>query len=141
MCLLCTTAHPMFRCKKFLTLEVKQRFAVVQANRLCFHCMNSRHRISKCTYNQGKPCGITNFVRYHHPLLHINPKVAVFYEDRDSYCSELPDLSEINFEEMDSNSDSDKVETFNVDVSHVARAGAVSLQTIVCDVKAGGKSQ
>jgi hypothetical protein len=42
---------------------------------------------------------------------------------------------------MDSNSDSDKVETFNVDVSHVARAGAVSLQTIVCDVKAGGKSQ
>jgi hypothetical protein len=25
---------------------------------LCFYCLNSRHRISKCTYNQGKPCGI-----------------------------------------------------------------------------------
>jgi len=98
MCPLCTTAHPMFRCKKFLTLEVKQRFAVVQANRLCFHCLNSGHRISKCTYNQGKPCGIKNCVRYHHPLLHINPKVAVFYKDRDSYCNELPDLSEINFD-------------------------------------------
>ena len=42
---------------------------------------------------------------------------------------------------MDSNNDSDEVETFHSDVSHVARAGAVSLQTIVCDVKAGGKSQ
>jgi len=141
MCPLCSTAHPMFRCRKFLTLEVKQRFAVVQANRLCFHCLNSGHRISKCTYNQGKPCGIKNCVRYHHPLLHVNQKGAVFYEDRDSDCSDLPDLNEINFEEMDSNSDSDEVETFHVDVSHVARAGAVSLQTLVCDVKAGGKSQ
>jgi hypothetical protein len=73
--------------------------------------------------------------------LHINPKVAVFYEDRDSDCSDLPDLREINFEEMDSNSDSDEVETFHMDVSHVARAGAVSLQTLVCDVKAEGNSQ
>jgi hypothetical protein len=73
--------------------------------------------------------------------LHINQKNAVFYEDRDSDCSELPDLREINFEEMDSNSNSAEVETFHVDVSHVARAGAVSLQTLVCDVKAGGKSQ
>jgi len=73
--------------------------------------------------------------------LHVNQKGAVFYEDRDSDCSDLPDLSEINFEEMDSNSDSDEVETFHVDVSHVARAGAVSLQTLVCDVNAGGKSQ
>jgi len=81
MCPLCTTAHPMFRCRKFLTLEVKQRFAVVQANRLCFHCLNSGYRISKCTYNQGKPCGIKNCVRYHYPLLHINPKVTVLYED------------------------------------------------------------
>jgi len=141
MCPLCTTAHPMFISKKFLSLEVNQRFAVVQANRLCFHCLNSGHSISKCTFNQGKPCGIKNCVRYHHPLLHINPKVAVFYVDRDSDCSELPDLSEINFEEMDSNSDSDEVETFHVDVSHVARAGAVSLQTLVYNVKAGGKSQ
>ncbi len=131
----------MFRCRKFLTLEVKQRFAVVQANWLCFHCLNAGHRISKCTYNQGQPCGIKNCVRYHHPLLHVNPKIAVFHEDRDSDCSDLPDLNEINFEEMDSNSDSDEVETFHVDVSHVARAGAVSLQTLVGDVKAGGKSQ
>ncbi len=29
MCPICTTAHPMFRCKKVLTLEVKQRFALV----------------------------------------------------------------------------------------------------------------
>ncbi len=40
----------------------------------------------------------------------MDQKGAVFYEDRDSDCSDLPDLSEINFEEMDSNSDSDKVE-------------------------------
>ena len=85
--------------------------------------------------------GSKNCVRYHHPLLHVNQKGAVFYEDRDSDCSDLPDLNEINFEEMDSNSDSDEVETFHVDVSHVTRAGAVSLQTLVCDVKAGGKSQ
>ncbi len=105
------------------------------------HCLNSGHRISKCTYNQGKPCGINNCVRYNHPLLHVNPKIAVFYEDRDSDCSDLPDLSEINFEEMECNSNSDKVQTFHVDVSHMARASAVSLQTLVCDVKAGGKSQ
>ncbi len=29
MCPLFTTTHPMFRCKKVLTLEVKQRFAIV----------------------------------------------------------------------------------------------------------------
>ncbi len=44
----------------------------------------------------------------------------------------LPDLSEINSEEMDSNNDFDEVETFHMDVSHVARAGSAKK-------KAGGK--
>ncbi len=94
----------------------------------------------KCTYIQGKTCGIKNCVRYRHPRLRINPKTSVLYEDRDSDCSDLPDLNEINFEEFKSNSDSE-VETFHVDVYQVARDGAVGLQTLVCDVKAGCKSQ
>ncbi len=54
MCPLCTRAHPMFRCRKFLNLEVKQIFAVVQDNRLCFHCLNSGHRIFKMHLQPGK---------------------------------------------------------------------------------------
>jgi hypothetical protein len=79
MCPLCLIAHPMFRCKKFLTLEIKQKFAVVQANRLCYHFLSARHCISKCTYNQGKPCSLKCCVRYHHQLLHINPKKSDFF--------------------------------------------------------------
>ncbi len=46
-------------------------------------------------------------------------------------------MSKINFEEMESNtSNSDEIETFHMDVSHVARDGAVSLHTLDCDAKA-----
>ncbi len=74
MCLLCSAAHPMWRCKKFFTLGVKQRFEVVQANRLCYHCLGAGHCVSKCKYNQGGPCGQKGCPRYHHRLLHSDPK-------------------------------------------------------------------
>jgi hypothetical protein len=74
ICSLCSSAYPMWKCKKFSSLGVKQRIKVVQATRLCYHCLGARHCVSKCNYNQGGPCGKKGCPRYHHSLLHSDPK-------------------------------------------------------------------
>ncbi len=102
--------------------------------------MSSGHRVSACRFYPKQLCGVKGCQRFHHRLLHPSTKSTVFYEDRDSDCSTLPDLDQINFDDLESGSDnSDEVpeqsETFHTDVFGVARDGAISLQTLVCDIR------
>ncbi len=117
-----------------------ERQSVIKKFKLCFHCLNSGHRVSACRFYPKQLCGVKGCQRFHHRLLHPSTKSTVFYEDRDSDCSTLPDLDQINFDDLESGSDnSDEVpeqsETFHTDVFGVARDGAISLQTLVCDIR------
>jgi hypothetical protein len=131
----CRAKHAMWKCTKFRALRAKERQAVVKKLRLCFHCLNSRHRILPIFTKQL--CGCQ---RFHHKLLHPCTKSTVSFEDRDSDCSTLPDLDQINFEDLESGSeDSDEApeqsEAFHTEVFCVPRDGAISLQSLVCDIR------
>ena len=140
MCPLCRARHAMWKCSKFRALRAKDRQAVNRKFRLCFHCLNSGHRVSSCKFFPKQLCGVKGCQRFHHKLLHPSTKSTVFFEDRDSNCSTLPDLDQINFDDLESGSeDSDEAleqsEAFHTDVFGVARDGAISLQTLVCNIK------
>ncbi len=108
--------------------------------KLCYHCLGSGHRVASCKYSPGLLCGVRGCKRFHHKLLHPSTKSTVFFEDRDSDCSTLPDLDQINLDDLESGSEdsgkgAEQSETFHTDVFGVARDGAISLQTLVCDIK------
>ncbi len=108
--------------------------------RLCYHCLGSGHRVASCRFKPDTLCGVRGCKRFHHKLLHPSTKSTVFYEDRDSDCSDLPDLDQINFDDLESGSEdsgegAEQSEAFHADVFGVARDGAISLQTLVCDIK------
>jgi hypothetical protein len=118
----------------------KGKTSCCQKFRLCFHCLNSGHRVSSCKFFTKQLYGVKGCQRFHHKVLHPSTKSTVFFEDRDSNCSTLPDLDQINFEDLESGSeDSDEApeqsEAFDTDVLGVARDGAISLQTLVCDIR------
>jgi len=50
MCPLCRAKHAMWKCSKFCALRAKERRAEVRKLRLCFHCLNSGHRVSACKF-------------------------------------------------------------------------------------------
>jgi hypothetical protein len=142
MCPVCTAKHGLWKCSKFNALAAKERQAVIRRFKLCFHCLNSGHRVSSCKFYPKQLCGVKGCQRFHHSLLHPSTKSTVFYEDRDSYCSTLPDLDQINFDDLESGSESsgegpDQSEIFHTDVFGVARDGAISLQSLICEIKTG----
>jgi len=140
VCLLCKAKHPLWRCSKFIALAAKEKQAVMSKFRLCYHCLGSGHRVASCRFKPDTLCGVRGCKRFHHKLLHPSTKSTVFYEDRDSDCSDLPDLDQINFDDLESGSEdsgegAEQSEAFHADVFGVARDGAISLQTLVCDIK------
>ena len=140
MCPVCKAKHGLWRCSKFIALAAKERQAVIKRFKLCFHCLGSGHRVSSCKFYQKQLCGVKGCQRFHHKLLHPSTKSTVFFENRDSDCSTLPDIDQINFDDLESGSeDSDEApeqsEAFHTDVFGVARDGAISLQTLVCDIR------
>ncbi len=46
MCPVCRAKHALWKCSKFRALRAKDRPAVIKKFRLCFHCLNSGHRVS-----------------------------------------------------------------------------------------------
>jgi hypothetical protein len=87
MCPLCRARHAMWKCSKFRALRAKERQAMIRKFRLCFHCLNSGHRVSSCKFFPKQLCGVKGCKRFHHKLLHPSTKSTVFFEDRDSDCS------------------------------------------------------
>ncbi len=73
--------------------------------KLCYHCLGSGHQVAYCKYNPGSLCGVRGCKRFQHKLLHPSTKSTVLFEDRDSDCSALPDLEQINFEDLESGSE------------------------------------
>jgi hypothetical protein len=140
MCPVYGAKHPLWRCSKFRALAAKERQSVMLRFKLCYHCLGSGHRVTSCQFNPGTLCGVRGCKRFHHRLLHPGTKSTLFFEDRDSDCSTLPDLDQITFEDLESGSEdsgkgAEQSEAFHTDVFGVARDRAISLQTLVCDIK------
>jgi hypothetical protein len=79
--------------------------------------------VKDCKNKKDQPCGIGGCIRYHHKLLHPDESTKfINYEDRDSQCSELPDLRDID----------------GGNLFHLASSGTISLQTVVVNLTTGG---
>lgn len=72
-CLFCKkTNHKLTDCKFFGKQSYEKKWKAVKRMRVCFKCLDSRHRADKC---DAKPCGINSCESNHHKLLH-KPKDA-----------------------------------------------------------------
>ena len=118
------TFHELFVCEKFKKLTARQRFAVVKTTQSCFHCLKRGHSSNQCNYEKGKNCGVDGCSRYEHPLLHSDKSVGgVAIGD---WCDEFHGY--LTWTEDDS--------SCLTGAFHLARAGAISLQTVVCRIGA-----
>ncbi|GFV91655.1 integrase catalytic domain-containing protein [Trichonephila clavipes] len=66
-CILCYQSHAVFKCPTFNSMNVNERWQVVQNNNLCTNCLRSNHRLDSCRI--GFSC--KNCSERHHTLLHI----------------------------------------------------------------------
>ncbi|GFW54359.1 integrase catalytic domain-containing protein [Trichonephila clavipes] len=66
-CILCYQSHALFKCPTFNSMNVNERWQVVQNNNLCTNCLRSNHRLDTCRI--GFSC--KNCSERHHTLLHI----------------------------------------------------------------------
>ena len=118
------TFHELFLCEKFKKLTARQRYAVVKTTQSCFHCLKRGHPSNACNYEKGKYCGVDGCSRYEHPLLHSDKSVeGVAIGD---WCDEFH--GHLTWSNEDS--------SCFTGAFHLARAGAISLQTVVCRIGA-----
>ena len=124
-CVLCGTNHEMSRCIKFKELPMNEKKLIMRSSVLCFHCLSTKHFIKDCKFQEGKLCGIRDCKRYHHPWLHEDaPQITFEYEHN-------------QFDPLDDEEQQMIAHLFEVDtprMNYVAGNGAISLQTIVCNV-------
>ncbi|XP_043475512.1 uncharacterized protein LOC122507066 [Leptopilina heterotoma] len=63
-CILCSDSHPLFKCTKFLSLTVNERFKTVKDANLCVNCLRN-HKTKDCKFGTCKKCN-----KRHNTLLH-----------------------------------------------------------------------
>ncbi|GFX73511.1 putative bel15-i ag [Trichonephila clavipes] len=66
-CILCYQSHALFKCPTFNSMNVNERWQVVQKKKLCTNCLRSNHRLDTCRI--GLSC--KNCSERHQTLLHI----------------------------------------------------------------------
>ncbi|XP_072931704.1 uncharacterized protein [Epargyreus clarus] len=70
-CLCCGAGHRTYVCDKIAAMSVQQRWEWAKDARICFRCLDSRHRKFAC---RSKNCGVDECRRPHHALLHTSPR-------------------------------------------------------------------
>ena len=124
VCVLCDTSHKMSNCPKFKNLTLKEKKLIVRLSVLCFHCLSTKHFLKDCEVKQGQLCGVQGCQYYHHPLIHAKKLQGNVEYDRKSnwpLTSEEKETISYLFEEK-------------YLINHIAHKGAISLQTVVCNV-------
>lgn len=66
-CFCCGAEHITTECKKLKAMPVEKRWEWAKEIRICFRCLNSKHRRFRC---KKKACGVKECRRPHHALLH-----------------------------------------------------------------------
>ena len=124
-CPICkVTEHELDTCPKFLLLDRLQRYAIVQYSRSCYHCLRRGHRVLQCRNRKRQTCGVEGCGLYEHPLIHPDATVNMVHmtewiEDVHGpleWCGG----SQNHFRA----------------IGRLARPGAISIQTIVCNLQA-----
>jgi hypothetical protein len=77
-CSCCRRAHNLLNCPKFKTLTTQLQSAIIRRYKICFHCLLGVHYTRDCKKDEGKKCGIDGCDRYHHKVLHRDPKSINF---------------------------------------------------------------
>nr|CAI5824413.1 unnamed protein product [Callosobruchus analis] len=68
-CIICSSAHCLYRCPSFIAKTPTDRFALVKQHSYCVNCLNSPHSTRNCrSSSRCRICG-----SMHHTLLHLNP--------------------------------------------------------------------
>lgn len=70
ICPICQSQHKIYECRRFLSLNIHDRWAQVKKIRACFSCLNVGHTTRDC--RRKKTCPITECQRKHNKLLHEN---------------------------------------------------------------------
>jgi hypothetical protein len=95
-------------------MSIKERYFILFRDKICFHCLLGSHAAKDCKTKDGKLCGVSDCPRYHHPLLHRDPREGNFIED---------DMRELTPAEIEAGS-----------ILHVSAPGTISIQTLVCEI-------
>jgi len=66
-CVLCKDSHRLFKCDKFLRMDVKQRLNYAKQSKLCFNCLQPYVKNHTCSKQVCYHCH-----KKHHSLLHLN---------------------------------------------------------------------
>ena len=74
VCLICSMDHHLTKCKDYLLKTPEERYDFVKQHRLCFNCLDSRHRIAECK-SKGS-CKVTDCGIKHHTTLHRKKPVS-----------------------------------------------------------------
>jgi hypothetical protein len=80
-CPVCRASHNLSACPKFKDMTVKQRYFILHRDKICYHCLLGVHILPDCKSNVGQLCEVNNCARYHHPLLHREPRDGNLIED------------------------------------------------------------
>lgn len=70
-CLCCGGKHDVPRCNKYKQMSADDKWRWAREERICFQCVNSRHRRFKC---KAKKCGVRGCQRAHHWSLHLDSR-------------------------------------------------------------------
>lgn len=73
----CQEDHHLFGCRKFQQASKKDRWEIVIKSKVCFKCLQGRHRKERCRKPPCKFCG-----RWHHQLLHDDRPAEQTAEDK-----------------------------------------------------------
>ena len=115
--------HELAVCPKFKSLSVKQRYAVVRKSGTCYHCLQRGHSIGTCPNDKGKNCGVNDCPKYEHRMLHADKTVGgVYLLEWNTFVNGELDWTE------------DEAKKFHSSCHYLARPGANSLLSIVCNI-------
>ncbi|XP_047991808.1 uncharacterized protein LOC125230633 [Leguminivora glycinivorella] len=71
-CLCCGGVHTTTSCKRLLDMSVTARWDWAKHNKICFKCLDRKHRRGSC---QAGLCGVQGCQHPHHRLLHDQPEL------------------------------------------------------------------
>ena len=68
------TGHVTARCRKLAGLEVDKRWEWARDRKMCFKCLNGKHRKFSC---RAEMCPVRDCGKPHHSLLHMDQRAAI----------------------------------------------------------------
>lgn len=71
LCPLCQRPHALRRCHKFLDMNMSERLDTVRQHKYCVNCLAVDHSNGSCFSDKG----CRHCKKFHHTLLHVDPKV------------------------------------------------------------------